>query len=396
MFVSGLKESRHVRTLVLTVLVGVLGVLVALAGCGSDEDDGGSGAAASAPASDEWQAGGGPEWEKVLAAGRKEAKLVLDASPELPQSDFAELFERDTGIKITYAAGESSERRQTLEQSTRANQLSIDVSLGAGTEVQNLLPAGLLRAIKPQLLLPEVTDPANWKDNEIKWIDEEQEYVLQPTEYVFGWPVVNTDEVESLDSIQALLDPKYKGKIASYDPTSFGSGLSQAALYLETLGADFIKQLYGGQEITYTRNRRQLVEWIARGRYMIALGATQADVESFRDQGLPIDGILPKDSPAALVGGSAVIKQAQNKDGSPSPHPNAATVFINWYLSKPGQEAISRALRDVSRRTDVKPSDAVPDYVIPQEGREYLDMYTADWWTHGYYAASQKIPGLVE
>jgi hypothetical protein len=42
-----------------------------------------------------------------------------------------------------------------------------------------------------------------------------------------------------------------------------------------------------------------------------------------------------------------------------APHPNAALVFINWYLSKEGQEAVGKIQRQGSIRRDVQ--SYVPD-----------------------------------
>ncbi|MCZ6625703.1 MAG: ABC transporter substrate-binding protein, partial [Deltaproteobacteria bacterium] len=36
-----------------------------------------------------------------------------------------------------------------------------------------------------------------------------------------------------------------------------------------------------------------------------------------------------------------------------APHPNAAKVFINWYLSRQGQTAVTRINKGNSRRLDV-------------------------------------------
>jgi ABC-type Fe3+ transport system substrate-binding protein len=44
-------------------------------------------------------------------------------------------------------------------------------------------------------------------------------------------------------------------------------------------------------------------------------------------------------------GGPIVIKNP--------PHPNAAKVFINWFLSREGQEIYSRAFGHATRRLDV-------------------------------------------
>jgi ABC-type Fe3+ transport system substrate-binding protein len=61
------------------------------------------------------------------------------------------------------------------------------------------------------------------------------------------------------------------------------------------------------------------------------------------------------------------------------PHPNAATLFLNWVTSKDGQEVVSRALLEPSRRVDV-PTSLVPEYVLPQPGVKYdIDQYSEEW-----------------
>ena len=58
---------------------------------------------------------------------------------------------------------------------------------------------------------------------------------------------------------------------------------------------------------------------------------------------------------------------------------NAATVFVNWFASKEGQEIYAREMLEPSLRTDVR-QDLVPDYVIPRPGVKYdMDQYSEDW-----------------
>ena len=61
-----------------------------------------------------------------------------------------------------------------------------------------------------------------------------------------------------------------------------------------------------------------------------------------------------------------------------APHPNAAAVFMNWYGSKPGQEANSRAQILASRRTDVD-TNGIPSYIQPKRGVKYIDQYAEDF-----------------
>jgi iron(III) transport system substrate-binding protein len=57
-----------------------------------------------------------------------------------------------------------------------------------------------------------------------------------------------------------------------------------------------------------------------------------------------------------------------------APHPNAAKVYLNWFLSKEGQEAWTSITTDNSRRLDVAPKDpvtVVPDgLVLPNLNEE--------------------------
>jgi ABC-type Fe3+ transport system substrate-binding protein len=57
-----------------------------------------------------------------------------------------------------------------------------------------------------------------------------------------------------------------------------------------------------------------------------------------------------------------------------APHPNAAAVFVNWVLSKPGQELYEKLLAEPSRRTDVAHAN-IPDYAIPKPGKDYVGSY---------------------
>ena len=325
----------------------------------------------------DWQAGAGADWQKVMAAARKEGKAVLAADNAVLVDALSKGFERDTGIKLEVLTGTPNDLSARLTREAKAGQLTIDVSTGGGTELITLYPERLLTPVKPQLILPGVTDPKNWVGGKIKWMDPEGQYLLQPTEYVSGKPVVNTDMIKpgSLANWKDLLKPEFKGKIAAYDPRPGGPGQALATYLAHEFGIEFVKQLYSGQAVTYTRDGRQLVEWAVRGTHPIVLAAVQTNIEYFRKEGFKnIATIAMADGPGNVLGGFGVLKQAKGV-----PHPNAAQVFINWYASKPGQEVYSKVMLEPSRRTDVKVPE-VPDYVIPVPGMKYLDAYDPEFY----------------
>jgi ABC-type Fe3+ transport system substrate-binding protein len=324
----------------------------------------------------DWQAGAGPEWAKVLAAAKREGKVVVAGHSALARP-FTEDFKRDTGIDLEFLGGNTRDLTARLQREVRSGSLTIDVSLGGGTELLTLYPEGQLLALKPQMMLPGVTDPKNWVSGRIKWMDKEGAYFFQGSYWVHAWPVFNSDLVPkgSVRSWKDLLKPEFKGKIAAYDPRSGGPGQAAAAYLVDVFGLEFLKQLYLGQEVVYTRDGRQLIEWVVRGNHAVALGGVQVDVEQFTTHGIRNLTVpeLP-DGPGSVLGGFSVLKQPKGVL-----HPNAATVFINWYASQPGQTAYSRAMLEPSSRVDVE-VPTIPDYVKPKPGTHYLDQYEDGWY----------------
>ena len=66
-----------------------------------------------------------------------------------------------------------------------------------------------------------------------------------------------------------------------------------------------------------------------------------------------------------------------------APHPNAAKVFINWYLSRKGQVALQTNLAKLdsgpdSLRVDI-PKETVPPGTRRMKGVSYLDTGKPEW-----------------
>ena len=145
-----------------------------------------------------------------------------------------------------------------------------------------------------------------------------------------------------------------------------------------TKGIDFLKSLYVGQKVVYSLNSRQMTEWVARGVYRVGMGIPSADYLTLKNAG--VKNLVPaafKDGPGAISGGFSVVLMPKG-----APHPNAAIVMLNWAASAPGQAAYSKALKTISRRTDVPPDSATADYTVPKPGINYQDQYNEDYVTN--------------
>jgi ABC-type Fe3+ transport system substrate-binding protein len=355
------------------------------------EDGEADDAEAGDDAEDDWQAGGGEEWEAVLEAGREEGTVTVAGFPFLADA-MAEAFERDTGIALEWVGGSGAENSARMEQEAQAGDLTIDLLLGGGGELITLKPEGLLEPLAPQLILPGVTDGENWEDGQLTWYDDEEQYLLVTAQYIFGWPIVNADEIDpsEIQTWDDLLKPEFEGQIAAYDPTSPGPGQGATGFMVSELGLDYLEELFIGQDVTFTTDNSQLVEWVARGTYPIALFSIQSQVERFKAEGFNIEALLPEDAPGYISSGFSVAKQAVGV-----PNPNAAQVFLNWYASKPGQEVYEEIMLEASGRSDVE-VEAVPDYVRPQPDVEYFrgDL-DEEFYTETRQEAIQELTELL-
>ena len=94
-------------------------------------------------------------------------------------------------------------------------------------------------------------------------------------------------------------------------------------------------------------NRRPLADQLAKGKLAITIGPTYYTFRRFAKVGLPVKPFakLREGSYVSIGNGGPVII-------ANPPHPNAAKVFVNWLLSREGQDVYNRAHMQASRRLD--------------------------------------------
>jgi len=325
----------------------------------------------------DWQAGAGADWQNTLAAAKKEGRVAVAGPPELagPVSD---AFKRDTGIEVEFLGGEARDRASRVGREVRSGKVTLDVTFTGSAELP-LVKEGFFEDEKARLMLPSVTDPKSWHDGKLKWVDNTKKFMLQTQEYVSSVPIYDGNSIkpDELTSWQELLAPKYKGKIVAYDPRAGGPGAQITGYIGAAKGIDFLKSLFIGQGVVYSLSSRQMAEWVARGTYYVGLGVLTSDYLTLTNAG--IKNLVPaelKDGPGAVSGGFSVVLLPMG-----APHPNAATVFLNWIASQPGQATYSQAMKTISRRTDVPRDSASAEYTVPKPSVAYQDQYDEDYLT---------------
>jgi iron(III) transport system substrate-binding protein len=331
----------------------------------------------AAEAKPEWQL----EWEKTLAAAKKEGQVTVYISGyEEVLPDFQKEYPE---IKVITVTGRGSQISQRLLAERRAEKYLADVvSSGGVTTYQQLFPAKVFDPIKPALLFPEITDTSKWYQGKHHYADPENQYIFSyVSSATYGSVHYNTKlvDVKDFKSYWDLLNAKWKGKIISRDIRVPGPGSGNARLFyhLPDVGPSFIRKLYGEMDVTLFRDYRQGTDWLAVGKAAICFFC---EVDVSKQQGLPVETF----GPGVFKEGAGLVQQFGTLTlVNRAPHPNAAKVFINWLLSRKGQMALQKNMLNTenpadSLRIDI-PKDDVPLLSRRVEGVKYLDTSKPEW-----------------
>jgi iron(III) transport system substrate-binding protein len=326
---------------------------------------------ASAQTSPDWQ----EKWKKTLAQAKKEGRIIIYGPPgEVIRTALIENFKKFfPELTIEYNGAPGGEQATKIRAERDGGIYTLDVFLsGVGTITKFLKPLKALDPINPFLILPEVTEPKNWRDGRFHFGDKEGQFNLifvsmVSPKLIYHFGQVKREEVDALDK---LVDPKWKGKIVTHDPLGPGPGRSYYRHVWVALGPDKATEHFRRirAQAVIDRDQRRAIESVAKGKYAIFVAPSSGVLEQLRPRGIKFSVLEEfKDIGGHITGsfGSlAVINRA--------PHPNAAAVFINWLLTKEGQLSWSKAMNAVSRRVDV-PTDHLPAYSIPKLGGKYWD-----------------------
>ncbi len=289
----------------------------------------------------DWKA----DWEKTVAAAKKEGQLNFYVGRYGTEPLLNEFRKDYPEIKIISVNATGNQLGTRIISEIRAGKVIADLySGGANTNYEILYKGKALDSIRSALILPEVVDESKWYGGQHRYTDPEQKfifvYIATPSSsgFYYNTALVNSKEFKSYWD---LVNPKWKGKYVSQDPTSTGlGGGMQFHYYHPELGPEFIKRLFGDMQPTFGRDRRQITDWLAQGRFLLCVGCR--DATRAKTQGLPVDE-------------------------------------FNWFLSRKGQTALQK-YADLygeeppnSRRVDI-PKDILPPLNRLVPGKKYFDV----------------------
>ena len=258
-----------------------------------------------------------------------------------------EFLRMDSGAVVLKVLNEYRARRPVADAFT--------TSLG----IEALISAGAIRQFHvagADVLPPGYKDPNNF------WVAD-RVYVLEP--------VVNTKLVPVADrpkTYEDLLHPKWAGKLVWRDANLTGATGFVGGMLMgmgEEKGMDFLRKLARQKVVVLRVSDRAVLDQVIAGEYPLALAMTNHNVEISRKEGAPVAWIPMQ---------PAIVFSEQMGLTKLGTHPNAALLFVDFALSREGQQVFQKA-GYIPARPDVPPLDPT---LLPAAGGFTASVATPD------------------
>jgi ABC-type Fe3+ transport system substrate-binding protein len=246
--------------------------------------------------------------------------------------DFEQRF---PGVTVVFTGGLSTELNQRIERQLASGTMETDLAiLQTIQDFGKWKQAGALLSFKPEG--SDAIDPA-YKDEDGAFT------AVSVNTIVYAY---NTNLVASADVPASALDflkSRFQGGLITTDPTEDDAGLAVFTMIVGKYGWDYMDK-YMAQRPVFVRSGHAAVSnAIAAGEKLATFDSTST-TPRLKQAGKPIEPVFSQADPTPVfLVGAAIFKGA--------PHPNAAKLYLTWYLAKEQQSRSGT----FSPRADVAP-----------------------------------------
>lgn len=295
------------------------------------------------------------------SAKSKDSKTLKVVAAMGNKEQIFKAFEQDTGIKVEFldiSSGEVLSRAKAQKGKAVA-----DVWFGGGAD-------GFMAAAKEGLLEKYISEeskniPDGYKDKEGNWTGMS----IVTAGLVVNKDVCKEKNIPIPQTWAELTDSKYKNEILMPNPNISGTSYCIISSLLQTWGTDkgwkYFEEL--NKNIPYYPQRGgEPPQKAVAGEIAIAISPLDGE-QIDKGKGKNVANVFPKDGVPWTPAPVAIFKGAENMD--------AAKKFVDWSLSKHGQEVIIKACPRIPVRSDV----AVPEVMKDVKSSDLLkaDIFKA-------------------
>jgi len=294
--------------------------------------------------------------QRLIDGARREGVVSLYSSAVIDDTAaISDAFEKKYGVKVLLWRGSSEDILRRAVTEHRAGRHDVDVAETAGPDMEGLQREKLLQQMSSPLfaeLIPQAVSPQR------AWVTERLSI------FTAGFNTTLIKPADAPRSYEDLTDPKWKGKL--------GIEADDANWFMSVVGAmgadkalPLFRSIVARNGMSVRKGHTLLSNLVAAGEVPLGLTVYGYRIDELKSKGAPIDGVLIPPV-VALPTGIAVFAKA--------PHPNAAALFMDFFLSD-GQRILLERGNVPTNRT-VK---ALPAGLTLVDVPKFLDE--GDKWT---------------
>ena len=260
----------------------------------------------------------------LIAAARKEAKVILYSSMDLPVGEkLGMAFEAQyPGIAVQIERSGSERLFQRVAQEFSSNIHAADVI--NSSDASHFIPWK-----KDGWLMPFVSEdiaryfPAEYRDPDGMFATSR----IWLSSIAYNTNLVKPDDAPK--SFADLLDPKWAGKMVKGHPAYSGTIMTATFQMVRELGWEYFEKL-SKQRVMQVQSSTDPPKKLSLGERAVMADGNEYGVVLLKEAGQPVEPVYPTEGTPTISGPTGIFATA--------PHPNAARLFQAWLHTRETQQ----------------------------------------------------------
>jgi iron(III) transport system substrate-binding protein len=294
------------------------------------------------------------QWNAIVEAAKKEGRVVVYSSMVGVETTFAAFSEKYPEITVQVERAPTTEIIARLDQEVEVGAAGADVTMHSSAAWYEARDAdGAFAALQ--------VSPGEQAEGWMERLGGGYAGVYA-SPFLVAWntahgkPIANAGDVAGLPKVGLTkagladaIDYQYKG-------------------WLDEFGSDFLNNLAKNKATTYGSNA-PAAQALASGEIDYLIGTTPATLIKLKEDGAPVDMVVPDRGAVGVLYNAAVLRNA--------PNPNAAQVFTNWLMSKDGASRLVKSHAPAA--TPVKVEGSLTWGEITTPGTDWTTERNHEW-----------------
>jgi iron(III) transport system substrate-binding protein len=296
--------------------------------------------------------------QRLIAGAKKEGFVTLYSSAVIADTDaIIDAFQKKYGVQVRLWRGSSDDILRRAVAEARGGRYDADLAETAGDAMEGLERERLLAQVASPAfaqLMPQAVVPHRG------WIADR----LSVFTAAYNTTLIKPADVPK--SYQDLADPKWQGKLGiSNEADDANWFMAVAGAMGQAKALALFRKIAATNGISVRRGHTLLSNLVVAGEVPLALTVYGYRVTALKQRDAPIDGVVLPPAFALPTGIGAMAK---------APHPNAALLLLDFYLTE-GQRILADRGNVPTNRTVAEP----PPGVGLLDVAKFLDQ--EDKWT---------------